>query len=825
MRPVVCGAERELGFIAFQRGSRMSLRRSLSLLSDCVATLYRSLPDQSGQGVFLGNGGRYYTDCGHPEICSPEVLSADDYVTYSCAGERILLHCVEHLREAGTFESAFLSRGTQCYAQQVSFAAHENYALETPVDETETIRAIVPHLMSRPIYTGAGGFSGRGVGLKFHLSARHTFQNYTTACKDSGFLCKIGSRLSHHSSRLHIHSGEGLCSQTSCWLLVATTKLILTSLACGARLDPSLYVDRPVAGLSKFSEDPYLQATITTQSGRKISALELQSEYWHLVESRLDAPAMPDWAELAITRWREMLEQLREGPHAVEKRLDWAIKQKIFQQAAARRKIDWLQLPLWDTAIRRMSHLWETAHHGNPCDPATLRDLFARRSPFYSELKRYRHLFQQYGLDWGQFEEVEQLRKELIALDTRFGLLTSDGLFETLDQQGQLDHRLVDEQSIVRAMHVPPAGSQRAICRGTLVHQLAHCANRYVADWDRIEDTQLDRSVDMLDELVCDDSWHYQGDSLTRQLALEASRQDEDALLLDRIVRYYSHGQYESVNLRLNDRLLSGHAEGQMRLQYRLKAWAQTRLGLIDAAQWLNPLRQSSRIRLWLVNDYLHSSRFGRLTPDRVLMSCWLELGQQLVVQNGSLPPEQVALLSEHYVAYQLASQNWTGALASLEASSHQPLTDSRLHGRFLALMGKAYHELGEIAWAAEKFREARQHQLQCGALGDLNEFTLPWLALLNDDVELAGEQLQAYATRNLRSGNRVGEARCLVLLARKAPSTHLDSAIRERLATILEATPLLGHCRLMRQIIDRWDAWIGGQAGLENFQGTHWGV
>ena len=50
-----------------------------------------NLPGLSASGVFLGNGARFYADCGnHPELCTPECANPWDLVRYILAGHRIL---------------------------------------------------------------------------------------------------------------------------------------------------------------------------------------------------------------------------------------------------------------------------------------------------------------------------------------------------------------------------------------------------------------------------------------------------------------------------------------------------------------------------------------------------------------------------------------------------------------------------------------------------------------------------------------------------------------------------------------------------------------
>jgi proteasome accessory factor A len=93
---------------------------------------------------------------------------------------------------------------------------------------------------------------------------------------------------------------------------------------------------------------------------------------------------------------------------------------------------------------------------------------------------------------------------QLFELDVRFGDLGPQGLWEQLDADGALDHRLVQLPEVERAMHEPPAGT-RAHPRGRHVLELsrdAHASRDFLTYWNCIIDYKNRRVLDL------DDPWN-----------------------------------------------------------------------------------------------------------------------------------------------------------------------------------------------------------------------------------------------------------------------------------------------------------------------------
>src|SRR6185436_14148466 len=119
---------------------------------------------------------------------------------------------------------------------------------------------IVPHLVTRIIYTGAGGFNSTSRGLEFTLSPRvshlaNVVSNNSTS--DRGIFHTKDESLSKPGFyRLHIICGESLCSETAMWLKVGTTALVVAMAEAGLRPAASVALRWPLLAMQAISRDP-----------------------------------------------------------------------------------------------------------------------------------------------------------------------------------------------------------------------------------------------------------------------------------------------------------------------------------------------------------------------------------------------------------------------------------------------------------------------------------------------------------------------------------------------------------------------------------------
>ena len=151
----IFGLENEYGVTCTLRGQRR-------LSPDEVARyLFRRVVSWGrSSNVFLENGARLYLDVGsHPEYATPECDSIHDLVVHDKAGERILEGLVQsaeqRLREEGIRGEVFLFKNNTDSAGN-SYGCHENYLVEREGDFSKFTDVLIPFLVTRQIYAGAG---------------------------------------------------------------------------------------------------------------------------------------------------------------------------------------------------------------------------------------------------------------------------------------------------------------------------------------------------------------------------------------------------------------------------------------------------------------------------------------------------------------------------------------------------------------------------------------------------------------------------------------------------------------------------------------------
>ncbi|MFY9574291.1 MAG: proteasome accessory factor PafA2 family protein, partial [Blastocatellia bacterium] len=308
------------------------------------------LPD-AGSGLFLENGSRFYMDYGnHPELGTPECSHPCDVVRYTLAGERILAELASKMKGELAGVDVVLFKSNVDYGESpVTWGCHESYMHRAATNALSD--DVIPHLVSRIIYTGAGGFNSLSRGLEFTLSPRvrhleNVVSNNSTS--DRGIFHTKDESLSKPGfHRLHIICGESLCSQTAMWLKVATTALVVALSEAGLRPGEDVRLRAPLQAMQTLAADPSCTASVETTSGRRLSAIEIQYHYLTLAERYVHLARMPAWAADVCSEWRAVLNRLLDAPDSVASTLDWAIKRAMYSKYVSDRGIAWESLPYW----------------------------------------------------------------------------------------------------------------------------------------------------------------------------------------------------------------------------------------------------------------------------------------------------------------------------------------------------------------------------------------------------------------------------------------------------------------------------------------------
>lgn len=499
MDATLMGMETEFGFMVYSpAGERLANDEWEARLIEVVKENRPSLRGKAPHDVYLGCGSRLYLDCGHPEWSTPEVTSPSEAVRYSRAGEATLLEAATELETStARLERAILFKCNVDYAAGTTWGAHENYLMATR-HPAELPGQIIPHMVSRIVFTGAGGLNPLSPGIEFSLSPRVAHLDAVASNRHAIFNTRDEPLAAHGYRRLHIVAGESLCSQLADYLRLGTTALVVKLCDAGFRPNAGISLSQPLETMRAFAADPACSVRAAEQNGCSISALDIQRSYLEQVESHRGSSFMPAWADEVCARWRQALDTLEREPTAMDTVLDWRIKLALFKHRARLRGIDWDAIPAWSAVqncmviiqnpTERLPHDWKELASlartaGCPTDVVDALVEQARvRSQSPPEL----------------WESYLALRAELCEIDIRFGQLGSQGLFTTMDRAGVLSHRIVTDEEITTASRTPPSAGRGRV-RGDQIRRLKQRRLEGVCDWTRIVDSSSGRVLDLSD--------------------------------------------------------------------------------------------------------------------------------------------------------------------------------------------------------------------------------------------------------------------------------------------------------------------------------------
>ncbi len=432
MRRRIFGIETEYGVTCTIDGQRR-------LSPDEVARyLFRRVVSWGrSSNVFLENGSRLYLDVGsHPEYATPECDSPLQVTTHDRAGERIVEALVRsaeaRLAEEGIDGRISLFKNNTDSAGN-SYGCHENYLVARVGEFQRLAEALIPFLVTRQVFAGAGKVLQTPRGTIFALAQRaeHIWEGVSSATTRSRPI--INTRDEPHADaerfrRLHVIVGDSNMSEYTTWLKVATCDLVLRMLEQQAVLR-EMSLDNPIRSIRDISHDLTGTRRLRLANGRELSALEIQQAYLERVDRFVAAD--PDATETdrhVVAAWRDVLERLESDPMSLGRKLDWVAKYQLVE--AYRAKHD---LALTDPRVG----LLDLSYHD------VLRDR---------------------------------------------------GLYHLLARQGRVEH-VLDDAEVERARTEPPA-TTRAALRGRFVREAKAKRRDYTVDWVHLKlNDQAQRTV------------------------------------------------------------------------------------------------------------------------------------------------------------------------------------------------------------------------------------------------------------------------------------------------------------------------------------------
>ncbi len=340
----IFGLENEYGVTCTLRGQRR-------LSPDEVARyLFRRVVSWGrSSNVFLENGARLYLDVGsHPEYATPECDSIYDLVVHDKAGERILEQLVtfaeQRLREEGIRGVIYLFKNNTDSAGN-SYGCHENYLTSRRDDLGHYAEVLIPFLVSRQIYAGAGKVMHTSRGAQFSISQRaeHIWEGVSSATTRSRPI--INTRDEPHADaeryrRLHVIVGDSNMSEYATFLKVGTTSIMLRMLEEPNVVLRDMTLENPIRAIREISHDTSCTRRVKLANGREVSALDIQSEYLNRALRFAASRDLLPFEEKALGMWQHCLTGIEKDPLSLDRECDWVIKHRLIEAYRARHDLD-----------------------------------------------------------------------------------------------------------------------------------------------------------------------------------------------------------------------------------------------------------------------------------------------------------------------------------------------------------------------------------------------------------------------------------------------------------------------------------------------------
>jgi len=310
----------------------------------------RELPSKEESrliNLILSNGARYYVDHAHPEYSTPECTNPRDLVIWDKAGERILNLSRQRAEAVSPPEQRILVYKNNTDWKGNSYGTHENYLMDRRCPFTRIVQHLMPFLVTRQIFTGAGkvGSENNLEYVPYQISQRADFLETEVGLETMHSRPIINTRDEPHADperyrRLHVIVGDANMSEFTTYLKVGTTAIVLSMIEDDA-IDRDLALDNPVQAFRAVSRDLACRAPLRMRDGRTMTAIAVQRQFLELAHRYYrDREADPVTRDV-LARWEWVLDRLEQDPMSLSRELDWVIKRALIESYMAKHELDW----------------------------------------------------------------------------------------------------------------------------------------------------------------------------------------------------------------------------------------------------------------------------------------------------------------------------------------------------------------------------------------------------------------------------------------------------------------------------------------------------
>jgi proteasome accessory factor A len=230
--------------------------------------------------------------------------------------------------------------------------------MDRSVPFARIVAHVMPHFVSRQIYTGAGkvgceASSQSSPEIHYQLTQRADFFEEEVGLETTLKRPIVNTRDEPHCDsqkyrRLHVIVGDANMCEVANFLKVGTTSLVLAMIEDDwfTRANREFALHSAVGAMRRVSYDLELTRPLELADGHTMTALELQWEHFDLarkyVEERgCDAVGGPEVGGEILRRWEDVLTGLESDPMSLARQLDWVAKYRIVNGYRERHGLSW----------------------------------------------------------------------------------------------------------------------------------------------------------------------------------------------------------------------------------------------------------------------------------------------------------------------------------------------------------------------------------------------------------------------------------------------------------------------------------------------------
>lgn len=301
--------------------------------------------------TYIENGSRLYLDVGsHPEYATAEARDPMDALALDAAGELVMrdlaLDAQRRLRSIQGAGSTVHVFKNNVDSAGHSFGCHENYLVRRFVPLKTIEQELLPFLITRQLFTGAGRMGEQG----FQITQRADFLDEAVSSATTRSRPMVNTRDEPHADpdvfrRLHVIIGDSNRSQWATMMKLAATHLVLCVIEQAGREGKDSgfarfsFADASAANHKVSRDLTGVEASFDMADGTVMEggAVAIQERYLEIVERFVGqhpevCSSLPrtDVHEV-IRRWRRVIEAFRSGvSETFADKVDWLAKRRLF---------------------------------------------------------------------------------------------------------------------------------------------------------------------------------------------------------------------------------------------------------------------------------------------------------------------------------------------------------------------------------------------------------------------------------------------------------------------------------------------------------------